>query len=140
MYVLFGENVIHNDEMKEIIESKTDFKVIKDMTKGTKREDVHAFCLSVKISILHEIIEEEYDDFNLSEMEEDDVFDEYLSLAEEMALDMEEFIPEEAIIDAKAYKWDQSDKDIKVIVIIGNDQLEERKLRDIMKRLLTQAE
>ncbi len=73
-------------------------------------------------------------------MEEDDVFDEYLSLAEEMALDMEEFIPEEAIIDAKAYKWDQSDKDIKVIVIIGNDQLEERKLRDIMKRLLTQAE
>lgn len=140
MYVLFGENVIHNDEMKEIIESKSDFKVIKDMTKGTTREDVHAFCLSVKISTLNEIIEEEYDDFNLSEMEEDDLFDEYLSLAEEMALDMEEFIPEEAIIDAKAYKWDQSDNDIKVIVIIGNDELEERKLRDIMKKLLTQAE
>ncbi|WP_346888383.1 hypothetical protein [Clostridium sp. UBA1056] len=140
MYVLFGDNVIHNDEMKEIIESKSDFKVIKDMTKGTKREDVHAFCLSVPVSTLNEIIEEEYEDFNLSEMEEDDLFDEYLSLAEEMALDMEEFIPEEAIIDAKAYKWDQSDNDIKVIVIIGNDEVEERKLRDLMKRLLTQAE
>lgn len=140
MYVLFGDKAIDNNEMKEIIESKSDFKVIKDMTKGTKREDVHAFCLSVPVLILNEIIEEEYEEFNLSEMEEDDLFDEYLSLAEEMALDMEEFIPEEAIIDAKAYKWDQSDNDIKVIVIIGNDEVEERKLRDIMKRLLTQAE
>ncbi|MEG1254472.1 hypothetical protein [Clostridium sp.] len=140
MYVLFGGNVIDNNEMKNIIESKSDFKVIKDMTKGTKREDMLAFCLSVPISILNEIIAEEYDDFNVNEIEEDELFDEYLSLAEEMALDMEEFIPEEAILDAKAYKWDQSDSDIKIIVIIANDEVEEKKLKDVMKKLLTQAE
>jgi len=140
MYVLFGGNVIDNNEMKDIIESKSDFKVIKDMTKGTKREDMLAFCLSVPVSTLNEIIAEEYDDFNVNEIEEDELFDEYLSLSEEMALDMEEFMPEEAILDAKAYKWDQSDSDIKVIVIIANDEVEERKLKDVMKKLLTQAE
>ncbi|MEG2656697.1 MAG: hypothetical protein RSA29_13450 [Clostridium sp.] len=140
MYVLFGEKVMDNNEMKDIIESKTDFKVIKDMTKGTKREDMLAFCLSVPVSTLNEIISEEYDDFNVNEIEEDELFDEYLSLAEEMALDMEEFIPEEGIIDAKSYKWDQSDSDIKTIVIIANNEVEEKKLRDVMKKLLTQAE
>lgn len=140
MYVLFGGNVMDNNEMKSIIESKTDFKVIKDMTRGTKREDMHAFCLSVSISTLNEIIEEEYDDFDLNEIDEDELFDEYLSLAEEMALDMEEFIPDGAIIDAKSYKWDQSDNDIKTIVIIASDEVDERKIGDVMKRLITQGE
>lgn len=140
MYVQFGENVVDNGEMKGIIESKSDFKVIKDMTKGTKREDMHAFCLSVPISTLNEIMEEEYDDFNPNEIDEDELFDEYLSLAEEMALDMEEFIPEGAMIDAKSYKWDQSDNDIKTIVIIANDEVDEKKIRDVMKKLITQAE
>lgn len=140
MYIPFGNNILNEKEISEIIENKTDFKVLKDMTKGTKRDDMHAFCLGVKVDTLNEIIGEEYDDFNANEMEEDELFDEYLSLTEEMALDMEEFLPEEAIIDAKAYKWDTSDNDIKVIVIIGNEEVEERKMRDVMKRLLTQAE
>lgn len=140
MYIPFGNNILNEKEISEIIENKTDFKVVKDMTKGTKRDDMHAFCLGVKVDTLNEIISEEYDDFNANEMEEDELFDEYLSLTEEMALDMEEFLPEEAIIDAKAYKWDTSDNDIKVIVIIGNEEVEERKMRDVMKRLLTQAE
>ncbi len=140
MYIPFGNNAMNEKEISEIIESKTDFNVVKDMTKGTKRDDMHAFCLGVKVSTLNEIIGEEYDDFNPEEMEEDELFDEYLSLAEEMALDMEDYLPDEALIDAKAYKWDTSDNDIKVIVIIGNEEVEERKMRDVMKRLLTQAE
>lgn len=140
MYIPFGNDILNEKDIREIIENKTDFKVIKDMTKGTKRDDMHAFCLGVKVDTLNEIIGEEYEDFNANEMEEDELFDEYLSLTEEMALDMEEFLPEEAIIDAKAYKWDNSDNDIKIIVIIGNEEVEERKMRDVMKRLLTQAE
>lgn len=140
MYIPFGNNILNEDDIKKIIEDKTDFKVIKDMTKGTRREDMHAFCLSVSIDTLNEIMEEDYDDFNISEIEEDDLFDEYLSLAEEMALDMEEILPEEAIIDAKAYKWDQSDNDIKTIVIIASEDVNERKIMDVMKKLITQME
>lgn len=140
MYVPFGNEILNEQDTKKIIEDNTDFKVIKDMTKGIKREDMHGFCLSVSIDTLNEIISEDYDDFIIDEVEEDELFEEYLSLAEEMALDMEEFFPEEAIIDAKAYKWDQSDNDIKVIVLIASDEVKQGKIMDVMKRLLTQTE
>lgn len=140
MYIPFGSNIMNEEDTKKIIEANTDFKVIKDMTKGIKREDMHAFCLSVSIDTLNEIMAEDYDDFNVEEIEEDELFEEYLSLTEEMALDMEEFFPEEAVIDAKAYKWDQSDNDIKSIVLIATDEVKEGKMMDVMKRLLTQAE
>lgn len=140
MYIPFGNEILNEKDISELIENKSDFKVIKDMTKGTKREDTHAFCLSVNVDTLNEIISEEYDEFNINEMDEDELFDEYLSLAEEMALDMEDFLPEASIIDAKAYKWDNSDNDIKLIFLIGSDETEERKMKDVMRRLITQCE
>ena len=140
MYIPYGNEILNEKDITELIEGKSDFKVAKDMTKGTKREDMHAFCLSVKVATLNEIIDEDYEEFNIEEIEEDDLFEEYLSLAEEMALDMEEFLPEAAVIDAKAYKWDKSDNDIKIIVLIGTDETDERKMKDVMKRLLTQVE
>lgn len=140
MYIPFGNEILNEKDISELIENKSDFKVIKDMTKGTKREDMHAFCLSVKVDTLNEIISEEYDEFNINEMDEDELFDEYLSLTEEMALDMEDFLPEASIIDAKAYKWDNSDNDIKLIFLIGSDETEERKMKDVMRRLITQCE
>ncbi|MDU4892548.1 MAG: hypothetical protein E6344_13530 [Clostridium sp.] len=140
MYIPFGNEILNEKDISELIENKSDFKVIKDMTRGTKREDMHAFCLSVKVDTLNEIIAEEYDEFNVEEMDEDELFEEYLSLSEEMALDMEEFLPEASLIDAKAYKWDNSDNDIKLIFLIGSDETEERKMRDVMRKLITQCE
>ncbi len=140
MYIPFGNEILNEKDISELIENKSDFKVIKDMTRGTKREDMHAFCLSVKVDTLNEIIAEEYDEFNVDEMDEDELFEEYLSLSEEMALDMEEFLPEASLIDAKAYKWDNSDNDIKLIFLIGSDETEERKMRDVMRKLITQCE
>lgn len=140
MYIPFGNEILNEKDISELIENKSDFKVIKDMTRGTKREDMHAFCLSVKVDTLNEIIAEEYDEFNVEEMDEDELFEEYLSLSEEMALDMEEFLPEASLMDAKAYKWDNSDNDIKLIFLIGSDETEERKMRDVMRKLITQCE
>lgn len=137
MYIVIGKTIVDSKEMKETIENNTDFKVVKDMSKGTKREDILAFNLSVDINILDEIIKEE---FNEDELDEEELFDEYLSLAEEMALELEEFISEEAILDAKAYKWDQSDNDIKLVIVVAHEELGDLKVRDIMKRLLTQVE
>jgi len=137
MYIVIGKTVIDSKEMKETIENNTDFKVVKDMSKGTKREDILAFNLSVDIKILDEIIKEEYEE---EVLEEDELFDEYLSLAEEMALDLEDLISEDAILDVKAYKWDQSDNDIKLVIVVAHEEIGDLKVRDIMKRLLTQVE
>ena len=137
MYVEFNSEIVGSEDIKNIIEKNTEFKVLKDMSKGTKREDTLAFNLSVGIDILNDLMEEEVD---LTELTEDELFEEYLSLAEEIAMDIEEYVPEGAIMDIKSYKWDKSDNAIKLILIVAPENLYEVKLRDVMKKLITQVE
>lgn len=137
MYVGFGNEIVDSKDIKEIIEKNTEFKVVKDMSKGSKREDILAYNLSVDINILNDVMEEECD---INELTEDELFEEYLSLAEEIGMDIEEYVPEGAILDIKAYKWDQSDNGIKLVIIIAPEDIGELKLRDIMRRLITQVE
>lgn len=138
MYVPFNNEIVDSKDIKEIIEKNTEFKVIKDMSKGSKREDILAYNLSVDVDALNELMEEE--ELNLSELTEDELFEEYLSLAEEVGMDLEEYVPTGAIMDIKAYKWDQSDNGIKLVIIIAPEDIGELKLRDIMRRLITQVE
>lgn len=138
MYVQFNNDIVDSNDIKKIIEENTEFKVVKDMSKGSKREDILAYNLSVDISTLIELMEEE--DLNLKELSEDELFEEYLSLAEEIGMDIEEHVPEGAILDIKAYKWDQSDNGIKLIITMAPEDIGEVKLRDIMRRLITQVE
>ena len=137
MYVEFNSEIVGSEDIKDIIEKNTEFKVLKDMSKGSKREDILAFNLSVDVNTLNELMEEECD---LSELTEDELFEEYLSLAEEIAMDIEEYVPEGAIMDIKSYKWDKSDNAIKLIIIIAPENIYEVKLRDVMRRLITQVE
>jgi hypothetical protein len=137
MYVAFGRKVVDTEEVKNEIENNTEFKIIKDMSKGTKREDTIAFNLSIDIDTLNGIIE---DDYSIEGLNEDELFEEYISLSEELATDMEDILPEEAIMDLKAYKWDPSDNDIKLIIAVTHEDTGEGKLKDVMRRLLTQLE
>ncbi|VYU10497.1 hypothetical protein [Clostridium tertium] len=137
MYIAFGNRALDTDELKDTIEKNSEFKVLKDMSKGTKREDTFAYNLSIKVDVLNEIIKDDYD---LEDINEDELFDEYISLAEELATDFEDFLPEESIIDIKAYKWDLSDNDIRIVLAGIHKDMNEGKLKDVMKRLLTQLE
>lgn len=137
MYIVFGNKMVDSKEIKETIENNTEFKIIKDMSKGSKREDIVAFNISVSIDVLNEMLEEEFD---LKELTEDELFEEYLTLAEEIATDIEEYLPEESILDIKSYKWDPSDNDIKLVVALTHEEVGEGKLKEVMKRLLTQVE
>jgi len=137
MNVEFNNEIVNSEDIKDIIDKNTEFKVVKDMSKGSKRDDTLAFNLSVKINILNDLMEDEFD---LSELTEDELFDEYLSLAEEIAMDIEQHVPEGAIMDIKAYKWDKSDNAIKLIIIIVTEDTTDLKLRDIMRKLITQVE
>ncbi|MBZ9606871.1 hypothetical protein G9F73_003370 [Clostridium estertheticum] len=137
MYVEFNNKIVDSKDIKDIIEKNTEFKVVKDMSKGSKRNDILAFNLSVEINTLNDLMEGE---FNLNELTEDELFDEYLSLAEEIAMDIEEYVPDGAIMDIKAYKWDKSDDGIKLVIIIASEDTTELKLKDIMRKLITQVE
>lgn len=137
MYIAFGRTVLDTEEIKNKIEENSEFKVVKDMSKGTKREDTAAYNLSISIDVLRGIIE---DDYSIEDLSEDELFEEYISLSEELATDLEDLFEEEAIIDIKAYKWDPSDNDIKLVIAAVHRDVGENKLKDVMRRLLTQLE
>jgi len=136
MYIAFGNKIVDSTEIKEKIEANTEMKIIKDMSKGSKREDIIAYNISIDLDVLNDEIKDTCD---LAGLTDDELFEEYVALAEEVAIGIEDYLPEEAIIEIRTYKWEPSDNDIKLVVAIAHDELGEVKLRDIIKRLLTQV-
>lgn len=137
MYIVFGTKILDTKDIAKNIEDNTEFKVLKDMSKGTKREDVSAYNLSIPVEVLNEEIE---NDYNIEELDEDTLFEEYVAIAEEIAMEVEEYLPDESQVRFVTYKWDLSDNDIRGILVVGNDEIKENKLFDVLKRLLTQVE
>lgn len=137
MYIAFGNRVVDSNEFIKLIEENTEFKVLKDMSKGSKREDIVAFNLSISIDELNRVISEEY---SVDELDEDTLFEEYMTITEEIGYELEEYLPEDSIIKFQAYKWDPSDNDIKAVIVIVPYELGERKAMDLIKRLLKQVE
>ena len=137
MYIVFGNEMIDSSEVADIIEGNSNFKVEKDLTKGSKREDTLAYQISISIDELNEILKENYE---LDDLEEEDLFDEYMTLSDELAMDLEEYMPEDVIVNARAYKWDNSDDTIKLVLAMAHLELGELKLSDITRRLLTQVD
>ena len=123
MYIAFGNRVVDSMDMKKLIEDNTEYIV--------------AFNLSMSIDLLNEELSEE---FNLSEVDEDTLFEEYMALTEEIAVEIEEFLDDDAIMEFAAYKMDPSDNDIKAVIVIAQEELGMPKVKDVMRRLLTQVE
>ena len=63
-----------------------------------------------------------------------------ITLSDELAMELEEYMPEDIIINARAYKWDNSDNTIKLVLAMAHLELGELKLSDITRRLLTQVD
>lgn len=137
MYIVFGNEIIDSSERKDIIENNSDFSVEKDLTKGSKREDTLAYQISIDVALLNEVIKESYE---LDSIDEEELFDEYMTLSDELAMELEEYMPEDIIINARAYKWDNSDNTIKLVLAMAHLELGELKLSDITRRLLTQVD
>jgi len=137
LYIVFGNEIIDSEEIKDIIENNSDFNVEKDLTKGSKREDTLAYQISINIDILNDVIKETYE---LDALDEEELFDEYMTLSDELAMELEEYMPAVVIINARAYKWDNSDNTIKLVLVMAHLELGELKLSDITRRLLTQVD
>ncbi|MGX9758701.1 hypothetical protein ACWYRQ_20755 [Clostridioides difficile] len=137
MYIIIGNEIVDSEELKIIIDKNSKFKVEKDLSKSTKREDIIAYQLSINLDYLDTIISEQDDDINLSDEEK---FDEYMTLCDELALDLEELMPKYTIINARAYKLDEVEGIVKIILVIAYADLGHLKLSDVIKRLLRQID
>lgn len=138
MYVNFITRVVDTNEIKEIIEKETDFRVLSDLSSSTKREDMVAYKLAMPINKLKEMLSDDYD---LSEYSEDELFDEYLTTAEELGTDMiDEQMPDDGRVDVRAYTIDEVDNVVKLVMVMASEELGEVKVLDVMKRLLKQID
>ncbi|MGO1044734.1 hypothetical protein ACTPEO_18535 [Clostridioides difficile] len=137
MYIIIGNEIVDSEELKIIIDKNSKFKVEKDLSKSTKREDIIAYQLSINLDYLDAIISEQDEDINLSDEEK---FDEYMTLSDELALDLEELMPKYTIINARAYKLDEVEGIVKIILVIAYADLGHLKLSDVIKRLLRQID
>ena len=137
MYIIFGEEIVDSEEIRKTIEENSDFRVDRDMCKGTKREDVVAYQLSIKVDILNEELEQDYD---LDNMSEEELFEEYINLSEEMAVGLQEFMPKHSLVNSISYKWDNSENVIKTVFTIAYIGLGQLKLNDVSRRLLNELD
>ena len=137
MYIVFGNEIIDSSEIKDIIENNSDFNVEKDLTKGSKREDTLAYQISISVDLLNEVIKENYE---LDSLDEEELFDEYMTMADELAMELEEYMPEDVIINARAYKWDNSANVIKTVFAMTYIGIGQLKLNDVSRRLLNELD
>ena len=137
MYIIFGEEIVDSDEIREIIEKNSNFTVDRDMCKGTKREDIVAYQLSIPVNILNENLAENY---NLDEISEEELFEEYINLSEEMALKLQDFMPKYSLVNSISYKWDNSIDVIKTVFTMAYIGLGQLKLNDVSRRLLNELD
>lgn len=137
MYVNFIREVVDTDELREKIESESNFKVVTDLTNATKREDFAAFELELSLDYVKKVLAE--NNVDLDSMSEDDLFDTYLNAAEEIGESLAEIMPDYAYMDIRAYTIYELEKVVKLVIATCPERLGEMKLNDVMKRLLKQV-
>lgn len=133
MYVVFRDELENSEEIGRLIEKHTKFKVITDLSKSTKRDDVMSFKLSIPTSKVD--IEDDFD------WDNEDVVNSYFSYCEELTSEFLDFFPKYTIQASMAYKWDEVDDEIYLVVVISNIDLTYRKLSlDILPRMIKQVD
>lgn len=124
------------EEIAKIIKENTEFDVVADISKRTKREDVLAFILQCDGESLKKDLQEEGFDLDI-ETDEEEFISELMNKADEYAVEIEENLPEDLIAYYYAYEYDEDEGVIKTILAVAFETLGERKLRDVGNRLIT---
>ena len=131
MYVVFGDEVLDSNEVIALFNNESDFFVETDLTKSTKREDVIALKLKINIEDIYS--DSKFDQYN------EEIFEEYLDNAEEMITDFADinFDYKKRFV-TSAYKWEELNNSIYLIVALSDISLPLLKLNDVLNRLLKQ--
>ncbi|MCT4509145.1 MAG: hypothetical protein N4A48_10410 [Tepidibacter sp.] len=135
MFVVFKDDVIDSKDIKKIILDNSEFNILEDMSLRSKREDVVAFNMSINIHVLNEMLKD--DGYDIEEENKEELLDEYMDLADTLAVELEEYMPERTILKAYAYKYDELEDSIKLVFAMSHRDMGELKLSDIVKRLLS---
>lgn len=130
MYFIFGDTALDSLELGEKIQRDTALRVESDLTKSTKREDVGAFLLRLK---------EEDIDCECKDIESmDQKIDILMKKADEYAGEVSKILPRYSIFRFFAFRYDEVEREIEIVFLVAHRELGEKKLVDILNRILKQ--
>ncbi|GEM_PF-1766231 len=132
-YIVIGDHFIDSEEVLKKIKENTQFKMVKDLTKGSKREDTLIFQIIQDVNQLKLELDLEGQAIDVNEEE---LIEELMSLADETAYMVEDFIPEDAICYVYSYHYDEGSEEIKTIVVAADEVIGGLRLRDVAERVL----
>lgn len=133
MYVIFRDEMIDSEDIIEKINKSTNFKVITDLTKATKREDVMSFKMAIHV--------EKLDENTIFDWENEELVNELFSKTESLTRDILDFFPKYTVEASSAYKWEELDNSIYIVIVIANIDIKLKKLKlDILPRMMKQVD
>lgn len=132
-YVVIGNKVVDSKEILEKIQENFLFKNIKDLTRGSKRDDTLVYQVIHDINQLKGEIQLEGAGV---EIDNEEMIDELMNLADEHTSFIEDVIPENCLSYVYSYHYDEGLQEIKTIFIAVDDEVGELRLRDISERIL----
>ncbi|QUH19417.1 hypothetical protein [Alkaliphilus sp. B6464] len=132
-YIVMGDHFIDSEEVLKKIKENTQFKMVKDLTKGSKREDTLIFQIIQDVKQLKRELDLEGQAIDVNEEE---LIEELMSLADETAYMVDDFIPEDAICYVYSYHYDEGSEEIKTIVVAADEVIGGLRLRDVAERVL----
>lgn len=133
MYRLLGNDVIDTEELIKVIEQKTSIRVREDISNATKRDDAVGLRLAISISELG------YD--SSLKYEDEAIMDSLLTNGDEFVnKELQEVIKkfaENTEYSIYAYSFDEVSNEVLLVFAMMSIYNSQRKLRDVIKRLLT---
>lgn len=128
MYQIFGMEIVDTNEIKEQIEKNINLKIKEDITKGTQRDDAIGYRAVTNQETLGYDSNEITDEDTMNKLMEDT--DKYIKE------NLEKILPKVQKAEVYSYTYDPVTKEIYSIIVIMHISNAERKLRDVLKRLL----
>lgn len=132
-YIVIGDHFVDSEEISNKIKEKTQFKRVKDLTKGSKREDTLVFQILQDVKELKKELDLEGQGIDA---EEEELIEELMSLADEKAYIIEEFMPEDTICYVYSYHYDEGLEEIRTILVAADEVIGGLRLREIAERIL----
>lgn len=133
MYKLLGNDVIDTDELINVIEEKTSVQVREDISNATKRDDAVGLRLSISIAKLGYDLSLKYED--------EELMDSLLTKCDEFVdkelQDVMKEFAENTEYALYAYSFDEVRNEVLLVFAMMSRYNSQRKLRDVIKRLLT---
>lgn len=133
MYRVLGNEVVDTDELISTIDSNTTINVREDISNATKRDDAVGLRLAVSVSELGYDSEVKYED----EEEMNSLLTKADGYVEKELQEIISKFAENTEYKVYAYSFDEVKNEILLVFAMMSEYNAHRKLRDVIKRLLT---